>query len=134
MPHRNWSGHLAALILLVAVIWLSFWGLLEFRTTELQADEAYESYRSGTKTDQEKTADEIASKCINSTGETFRKCLFKAVETYATEDTENQDLKAQQDMARWAKMDVLCICDRPADQYRRLLRPCYFPRFDATGD
>ena len=59
-------------------------------------------YQANAKADRQKSADVIAKTCPDPSDLEFRNCLVKEVEKHYKRQIENEDLKAQKDMALWA--------------------------------
>lgn len=109
MPYSDWLRRSAALILQVfSVLLLLNVGLEVWRQYDLRRD-AYREYQNRTYSDRQKAADGIASRCaiVGAPTEAIGACLADEIESYQEQDSTEQDLKAQQDMAFWALMTTV---------------------------
>lgn len=104
MSFSNWSRYVTIIVLQgAALFFLAQVGLGVWHQYELSRD-AYRQYQQRTESDQDKAADEIAQTCsvVAQVNPALRNCLRKAVQAYQKQDSTNQDLQAQKDMAFWA--------------------------------
>lgn len=103
MLKRDWrlyAATLGALGLVVAVIMAAsfVWSHYEL------GRKAHQEYRSRSYTSQQQAADHIAAKCNSPSAPAgfVQECLSAEIRAYQDQDTTNQDLQAQQEMAFWA--------------------------------
>lgn len=101
MSKRDWTGDLT--LTLIGATVLVFMvacatGIIISQYAKIH--EVYAAYQKNAGNDRKQAADEAAQTCDRRSD--LRLCIAETLETYYRDQTANQDLQAQQDMAFWA--------------------------------
>lgn len=104
MLKRNWRDNIAVGVAYVALLIIVFGasaGLILDRYADLQ--KGYATYQATAQRELNAAADEIARTCIDADRTKLAECFADKIKTYGEQQSANQDLRAQQDMAFWAQ-------------------------------
>lgn len=103
MPDISWRKGIAALAI-IALAALTAASLFYVWSQKAELDRSYQDYQSKAAEKQDNAADKAADYCkgIIARGPLL-KCAVNQLKAYNQQDSRDQDLKAQQDMAFWAE-------------------------------